>query len=98
MAKKGIFFCKTENTQFCIICTGWHHDSSEYKRNFVWKLCNRAHAKKASNLESLSNCAAIGSKSIKLCVQIVCVVCNSKGNSKFYSCRALFDNSSDTTL
>ena len=70
-----------------------NHYSSDGKDTFVCKKCGGPHVRNACALESISNCAVIGSKSLILCVQDIAVSC--KGN-KF--ARVLFDNGSQTTL
>ena len=54
--------------------------------------------KNTSALDLLSNCAALGSKSVRLRVWDIFVICNSSNNSKESSGRVSFDNGSQTTL
>ena len=46
----------------------------------------------------MSNCAALSSKSVRLCAQDVSVNCNSKAKSDNLIAGVLFDNGSQTIL
>ena len=64
-AQKGDLFQK-----LCKLCTSWEYNSEECRSNLTCKRCNCGHAKHACALQSLSNCAAISAKYIKLCARI----------------------------
>ena len=61
------------------ICIGWNNDSYKCKGNFICKKYGWAQFKNALDLESICNCAAMGSKSVKLYVQDIYVSRNLKG-------------------